>query len=135
MSTVRRIPVVKSMLGLVERVHLFLKYTEHSYMVLVAIAIGLLGGLGAVGFRECIRLFQAVAWQTDSVTLDYLRNLPIWWKVLAPAVGGLIVGLIIVRSGDRIVDLLPDADSVFQEGDVMLVLGNEDRISRFERNG
>jgi len=66
-------------------------------MVLVAIAIGLLGGLGAVGFRECIRLFQAVAWQTDSVTLDYLRDLPIWWKVLTPAVGGLIVGVIIVR--------------------------------------
>ena len=66
-------------------------------MVLVAIAIGLLGGLGAVGFRECIRFFQAVAWQTDSVTLDYLRDLPIWWKVLTPAVGGLIVGVIIVR--------------------------------------
>lgn len=97
MSTVRRIPVVKIVLGLVERVHLFLKYTEHSYMVLVAIAIGLLGGLGAVGFRECIRLFQTIAWRTDNVTLDYLRNLPIWWKVLTPAVGGLIVGVIIVR--------------------------------------
>jgi CIC family chloride channel protein len=96
-STVHRFPVVKGVLGLAERVHLFLKYTEHSYMVLVAIAIGLLGGLGAVGFRECIRLFQAVAWQTDSVTLDYLRDLPIWWKVLTPAVGGLIVGMIIVR--------------------------------------
>jgi CIC family chloride channel protein len=96
-TTNRRIPIVKFVLGLAERVHLFLKYTEHSYMVLVAIAIGLLGGLGAVGFRECIRLFQTIAWQTDSVTLDYLRNLPIWWKVLTPAVGGLIVGLIIVR--------------------------------------
>jgi CIC family chloride channel protein len=96
-STVHRFPVVKGVLGLAERVHLFLKYTEHSYMVLVAIAIGLLGGLGAVGFRECIRLFQAVAWQTDSVTLDYLRDLPIWWKVLTPAVGGLIVGMSIVR--------------------------------------
>ena len=85
------------MLGLTERVHLFLKYTEHSYMVLVAIVIGLLGGLGAVGFRECIRLFQLVAWHTDNVTLSYLRGLPIWWKVASPAVGGLIVGLIIVR--------------------------------------
>jgi CIC family chloride channel protein len=96
-SSNRHIPIVRGVLGLAERVHLFLKYTEHSYMVLVAIAIGLLGGLGAVGFRECIRLFQAVAWQTDSVTLDYLRDLPIWWKVLTPAVGGLIVGVIIVR--------------------------------------
>ena len=93
----RRSNVVIAVRAAVERVHLFLKYTEHSYMVLVAIAIGLLGGLGAVGFRECIRLFQTVAWQTDNVTLEYLRNLPTWWKVLTPAVGGLIVGLIIVR--------------------------------------
>ena len=97
MSGGRSIPVVDGFRQVVERVHLFLKYTEHSYMVLVAIVIGLLGGLGAVGFRECIRLFQTVAWQTDSVTLEYLRGLPIYWKVLAPAVGGLIVGLIIVR--------------------------------------
>ena len=43
-STVRRIPVAKSVLGIAERLHLFLKDTEHSYMVLVAIAIGLLEG-------------------------------------------------------------------------------------------
>ena len=97
MAIDRRNPIVRGVLGLTERVHLFLKYTEHSYMVLVAIVIGLLGGLGAVGFRECIRLFQLVAWHTDNVTLNYLRGLPIWWKVASPAVGGLIVGLIIVR--------------------------------------
>jgi CIC family chloride channel protein len=96
-GTVRRFPVVKGVIALAERVHLFLKYTEHSYMVLVAIAIGLLGGLGAVGFRECIRIFQTMAWQTENVTLDYIRGLPIWWKILSPAAGGLIVGLIIVR--------------------------------------
>ena len=92
-----RIPVVKGIIALAERVHLFLKYTEHSYMVLVAIVIGLLGGLGAVGFRKCINLFQLAAWQTENLTLDYLRELPIWWKILSPTVGGLIVGLIIVR--------------------------------------
>jgi K+/H+ antiporter YhaU regulatory subunit KhtT len=49
------------------------------------------------------------------------------------------VSLLLIKrkgeDGEQIVDELPDADSVFQEGDVMLVLGNEDRISRFERNG
>jgi len=92
-----RIRAFRGIVGLAERVHLFLKYTEHSYMVLVAIVIGLLGGLGAVGFRECIRLFQLAAWRTDSVTLAYLRDLPVWWKITTPAVGGLIVGLIVVR--------------------------------------
>jgi CIC family chloride channel protein len=91
------IPIVRRILELGERLHLFLKYTEHAYMVLVAIALGLLGGIGAVGFRWCIQLFQRVAWRTDNVTLEYLKGLPIWWTVLAPAVGGLIVGIIIVR--------------------------------------
>jgi CIC family chloride channel protein len=66
-------------------------------MVFVSIAIGLLGGLGAIGFRECIRLFQLVAWRADPVTLHYLRTLPWWWKVLVPALGGLLVGMIITR--------------------------------------
>jgi CIC family chloride channel protein len=97
MKSGRRFNLVIAVREAVERAHLFLKYTEHSYMVLVAIVIGLLGGLGAVGFRECIRLFQIVAWHTDNVTLDYLGDLPNWWKVLSPTVGGLVVGLIIVR--------------------------------------
>jgi CIC family chloride channel protein len=56
-----------------------------------------LGGLGAVGFRESIRFFQAVIWQVDSPTLAYFHGLQWWWKVLAPAFGGLVVGLIIAR--------------------------------------
>jgi Mg/Co/Ni transporter MgtE len=49
------------------------------------------------------------------------------------------VSLLLIRrqsaDGEQIIDELPDADSVFREGDVMLVLGNEDRISRFEKSG
>jgi trk system potassium uptake protein TrkA len=37
--------------------------------------------------------------------------------------------------GERIVDELPSADFVFQQGDVMLVLGSEHDLERFERNG
>jgi trk system potassium uptake protein TrkA len=46
--------------------------------------------------------------------------------------------LLIKRKGDdgeQIIDELPDADSVFQEGDVMLVLGSEERLERFEKTG
>ena len=64
------------------------------YMGLRAILIGLLAGLGAVGFRELIRLVKDVAWHDGQYTLDYLRGLPWWWKVLAPSLGGLLVGLI-----------------------------------------
>jgi len=85
------------MLSSLTRGHEYFRQTEHLYMVLVSIAIGLLGGLGAIGFRELIRLLQSVAWRNDAINLDYLRMLPWWWKVSVPAVGGLLVGLIITR--------------------------------------
>jgi trk system potassium uptake protein TrkA len=40
-----------------------------------------------------------------------------------------------VGGGERIVDEVPSADHVFQEGDVMLALGDEQRLERFERAG
>ena len=64
-------------------------------MVLVALLIGLGGGLFAVLFRELIGLGNRVAWGQAEYTLDYIRELPIWWKILVPAVGGLICGSII----------------------------------------
>ena len=94
---IRRFPGLKGVRVALETTHLNLKQTEHIYMVLISIGIGVLGGLGAVGFRECIRIFQEVFWRSDNLTLTYLRALPWWWKILAPAAGGLIVGLIISR--------------------------------------
>ena len=79
------------------RVHDGLRQTEQVYMVLVAVVIGLLGGLCAVGFRLLIQILNQVAWHESRYTLEYLHSLPIWWKILAPAAGGLIVGLITYR--------------------------------------
>jgi len=49
------------------------------------------------------------------------------------------VSLLLIRrkgtDGERIVDDLTDAGSVLKEGDVMLVLGSDDRIARFEKTG
>ena len=63
-------------------------------MVLASILIGLLAGLGAVGFRELIRLVNLVAWHDGQYTLEYMQSLPSWWKVLVPSLGGLFVGMI-----------------------------------------
>ncbi len=64
-------------------------------MVVVAVVIGLLGGLCAVGFREFIQIVNRIAWRQGPYALEYLAGLPFWWKLLAPAVGGLAVGVII----------------------------------------
>jgi CIC family chloride channel protein len=72
-----------------------LRRTDQAYMVLVALVIGVLAGLCAVGFRLFIRGMNWVAWREGSYTLDYLAGLPFWWKLAAPTVGGFVVGLIV----------------------------------------
>ncbi|MHC4217937.1 MAG: chloride channel protein [Planctomycetota bacterium] len=89
--------MIKRLFDLLRRAHDGLRKTEHIYMVLVSVLIGLLGGLGAVGFRKFIELVNRVAWRDAEYTLEYIYSLPIWWKILTPATGGLIVGLITWR--------------------------------------
>ncbi len=72
-----------------------LRSSEHTFMVLIAIGIGVLGGFGAIFFRFAIRFFQALAFGSWHYTLDYVMALPWYVKLLAPAAGGLIVGPIV----------------------------------------
>ncbi len=96
MPTVSSIP--RSRIGApLERLDARLRSNAHVYLVLVSLAIGVLGGLGAVAFREFIRLGQGVAWGTGAYTLEHVRSLPWWWKLAAPAAGGLVVGLIVTH--------------------------------------
>ncbi len=86
---------MSALLTQLRRLHDALREIDQVYMVLVALVIGLLGGLAAVGFRLLIRLGEEVAWQQGDYSLAYLSGLPFWWKILTPAAGGLIVGYII----------------------------------------
>lgn len=72
-----------------------LRKSEHTFMVLIAIFIGVLGGFGAIFFRFAIRFFQALAFGSWHYSLDYVMGLPWYVKLLAPAAGGLIVGPIV----------------------------------------
>ncbi len=66
-------------------------------MVVIAAILGFLGGLAAVAFRKLIEFVNLIAWGEGPVTIAHLSALPAWWKILVPAAGGLIVGLIIYR--------------------------------------
>jgi CIC family chloride channel protein len=94
--------MIRRSLDLIWHLHDSLRKTEHVYMVLVSVVIGLLGGLGAVGFRMFIEVINKVAWHKAEYTLDYIYALPIWWKILAPSTGGAIVGLIIWRFASEV---------------------------------
>ena len=72
-----------------------LRATEHTFMVLVAVVIGIAGGFGAIFFRFAIRFFQGLFFGSWHYSLDYVLDLPWYAKLVAPAAGGLIVGPIV----------------------------------------
>jgi CIC family chloride channel protein len=72
-----------------------LRKTEHTFMVVVAVIIGVAGGFGAVFFRFAIRFFQGLFFGSWHYTLDYVLGLPWYIKLFAPTLGGLVVGPIV----------------------------------------
>lgn len=69
---------------------------EQITLALLAVAVGALGGGGAIAFREAI---QAVQWGAFGFRGELFHSLvadhPWYWILLAPAAGGLIVGLLL----------------------------------------
>jgi len=70
------------------------KMTEHSFVLLMAVIIGLLGGYGAVLIQFTIKEFQHLFWRGD-FNLETINNIAWYWVILIPVFGGLVVGLII----------------------------------------
>ncbi|MBN2426235.1 MAG: chloride channel protein [Calditrichaceae bacterium] len=71
-----------------------IKMTEHTFILITAVIIGLLGGYGAVLIQYAIKVFQKLFWQNE-FHLETIYDTPWYWKLIIPAVGGIIVGLII----------------------------------------
>lgn len=71
------------------------KHSGHTFMISMAILIGIIGGYGAILFRNAISFFQHIFFMSKQVDLAYLESLPWYVKLLVPAIGGLIVGPII----------------------------------------
>ena len=61
-------------------------------MLVAALIIGVLGGLGACGFRWLIHAIENVAWGSWESDVANLKEQPIYWLILVPALGGMIVG-------------------------------------------
>jgi CIC family chloride channel protein len=72
-----------------------LKTNEHTIMVVLGVMVGLAGGLGAVGFRYLINIFQTLAYGSSNDLVDVLKTISWTIKVWIPAAGGLVVGPLI----------------------------------------
>ncbi len=69
-------------------------HSEQLILAVLAVVIGLAAGLGAVGFRYAISGVQFAVFGSGTNRLaSYVASLPWWQVMLAPAVGGLVVGL------------------------------------------
>lgn len=65
------------------------KTSEHAFMIVIPIIIGLLGGLGAAMLRFLIHFFQYMLWGNNHYA-------EVWWLIiLIPAVSACVVGMII----------------------------------------
>lgn len=74
---------------------LFVRYTQFSqttYIFILGILVGIFGGLVSVGFRWLIKFFEEFTIKGPGDTLELVTALPMYWKILLPLAGGLIVG-------------------------------------------
>ncbi|HNY79124.1 MAG: chloride channel protein [Sedimentisphaerales bacterium] len=72
-----------------------LKLTPATEMLLLAVFVGILGGFGALAFKKLIILFQVVFWSQPDMSPEALFAVAWYRRLLLPAVGGGIAGLLI----------------------------------------
>ncbi len=71
------------------------KMTEHTFMIVIAIIIGVLAGFSAIGIRAMIKFFSDISFPGPGNLLQNIMSTPWFLILIIPIVGGLIVGPII----------------------------------------
>ncbi len=72
-----------------------LRLTEHTFMIIIAIIIGVLAGFAAIGIRALIQAISNISFTGDGNLLENIMSTSWYWIILIPIIGGLIVGPII----------------------------------------
>jgi len=65
----------------------------------IALLVGIAAGFAALIFRKAISGLQTLMYGHEDVRamVDVVRDLPWWWVVLVPMLGGLVVGVVLQR--------------------------------------
>jgi len=72
-----------------------LRLTEHTFMIIIAIIIGVLAGFAAIGIRALIQVISNISFTGDGNLLENIMSTSWYLIILIPIIGGLIVGPII----------------------------------------
>ncbi len=83
--------------------HPFLGYlrSEQTLFLLFALAVGIGGGLIAMGFTTLTEQFSHLVFQREGSIISIARSLPAWATLTAPALGGLGAGLLMAWTRRR----------------------------------
>ena len=91
MESIQRVPGI--LLGTIRVVRQ--KSPDQVKFWFIALAVGIVAGFVAIGFRMGISSLQTLVYGTDDVMLaSVARTLPWFWVVFLPIAGGLVVGII-----------------------------------------
>jgi len=71
------------------------KMTEHTFMIIVAIIIGVFAGFGAIGIRLLIKTISDFSFSGGNTLLESIIQTPWYIKIIVPVVGGALVGPLI----------------------------------------
>ena len=71
------------------------KMTEHTFIIIIAIIIGILAGFAGIGIRAMIKGISLISFPGGENFLDNVLRAPWYLVILAPTIGGLIVGPLI----------------------------------------
>ena len=82
-------------LALLQRLAMWLPLQRAHLLLVLAGALGCIGALATILFRECLRVLQWWLSRTDQDLVAVARALPWWARVLVPTVGGLLAGLLL----------------------------------------
>lgn len=80
----------RSFIALIEKA----KLSEHTFILVLAVIIGLVGGFGAVLIHYAIHGFQELFWG-GTFSVEMLNNTPWYHKLAIMVLGGVVVGLVI----------------------------------------
>jgi CIC family chloride channel protein len=93
-SSKKEISFYKRLSNYASRVADSIKMRENSFVLTVAVFIGMIGGFGAVGIQYLIHEFQYLFWGGE-FNLDTILNVSYLYRILIPTAGGIFVGFII----------------------------------------
>jgi CIC family chloride channel protein len=71
------------------------RMTEHTFMIILAIIIGILGGFGGIGIRWLIKFISEISFPGPGNILQNILAIRWYWILIIPVIGGILVGPII----------------------------------------